>query len=116
MSTRIGVVRLKPDRKPGYEDAALHVWASTAGVELHSEPKLTLSPEEARDYAALLVAAAHRAEIASDCSIDHLTARIDLLQAALSEIEHTGGGWAGGRASAARVAYRELCEEQRKST
>lgn len=63
MSTRIGWIRPKPGpMKPGHEDAALHVWVSTAGVELHSEPKITLSPEEARDYAALLVAGAHRAE------------------------------------------------------
>lgn len=54
MSIRIGAVRLRHDT----DEAAVHVLASSAGVEIHSDPLMTLSPGEAREYAAFLVGGA----------------------------------------------------------
>ena len=59
MSVRIGEVN--PDL--GKENrATVHVKASRAGVELHSDPLITLEPTQARNYAALLVRAADEVE------------------------------------------------------
>lgn len=58
MSVRIGEV------KPGIEStkAAVHVHASRGGIELHSDPRVTLDPVEARNFAALLVRASDEVE------------------------------------------------------
>lgn len=55
MSVRIGDVVL-------VEDAVTHVAASTAGVEVRTEPRITYDPISARNYAALLVRAADECE------------------------------------------------------
>lgn len=57
MSMRIGDVRPETISK-----AAAHVWASRAGVELHTDPEVTLDPGEARNFAALLVRGADEVE------------------------------------------------------
>jgi hypothetical protein len=57
MSVRIGEV--SPDNPV---QAAVHVHASRAGVELHADSEITLQPIEARNYAALLVRAADEVE------------------------------------------------------
>ena len=65
MSARIGEVnpRVIPDAiTDGRIAADAFVHASRAGVELHSEPNLTLDPIQARNYAALLVRAADEVE------------------------------------------------------
>ena len=59
MSVRIGDV--KPEN-PNPHRAAIHVHASRGGVELLSDPRVTLEPVEARNYAALLIRAADEAE------------------------------------------------------
>ena len=59
MSVRIGEVR--PEH-PNPLQAAIHVQASRAGVELLTSINLTLQPVEARNYAALLVRAADEVE------------------------------------------------------
>lgn len=56
MSVRIGEVN------PQGANADVHVWASRGGVELHTEPNLSLEPTQARNYAALLVRAADEVE------------------------------------------------------
>lgn len=65
MSVRIGEVnpRVIPDAiTDGKIAADVIVQASRAGVELHTEPKLTLDPIQARNYAALLVRGADEVE------------------------------------------------------
>ena len=59
MSVRIGEVR---PENPNPLQAAIHVHASRAGVELLTSLNLTLQPVEARNYAALLVRAADEVE------------------------------------------------------
>jgi hypothetical protein len=48
--------------QPHQADPAVHVHASRAGVELLSDPRITLEPIAARNYAALLVRAADEVE------------------------------------------------------
>jgi hypothetical protein len=65
MSVRIGEVnpRVIPDAiSDGKIAADAIVLASRAGVEVYAEPKLTLDPIPARNYAALLVRAADEVE------------------------------------------------------
>jgi len=69
MSVRIGEV--KPEH-PNPNSAAVHVQASRAGVELHSDPTMTLDPIEARNYAALLVRAADEVERMRVRGTDHV--------------------------------------------
>lgn len=57
MSVRIGEV-LDPTKA----QVVAHVGASTAGVEVNTEARLTFDPVEARNYAALLVRAADEVE------------------------------------------------------
>jgi len=58
MSARIGEV----PGLPISDDPAVHVHASRGGVELLSDPRVTLEPIAARNYAALLVRAADEVE------------------------------------------------------
>jgi hypothetical protein len=58
MSARIGEV----PGPPTSDDPAVHVHASRAGVELLSNPRITLEPIAARNYAALLVRGADEVE------------------------------------------------------
>jgi len=57
MSVRIGEV--SPEN---IAQAAVHVHASRAGVELHADPDVTLEPIQARNFAALLVRGADEVE------------------------------------------------------
>jgi hypothetical protein len=58
MSARIGEVPGPPYKA----DPAVHVSASRGGVELLSDPRITLEPIAARNYAALLVRGADEVE------------------------------------------------------
>jgi len=58
VSVRIG--EINPDPRP--VDADVHVAASRAGVEVLSNPRLTIEPAQARNYAALLVRGADEVE------------------------------------------------------
>lgn len=66
MSRLIGHVRVagtSDGKGGGVIQAAHHVAASVAGVELESDPKSTLEPHEARVYVALIEIAIEEAEV-----------------------------------------------------
>ncbi len=58
MSARIGEV----PGPPTSDNPAVYVHASRAGVELLSDPRITLEPIAARNYAALIVRGADEVE------------------------------------------------------
>jgi len=71
MSRSIGIINERL-AKPGYVAGDFIVNASTAGVELHSEKQVTLSPEKAREYAKLLNQAACAAELMRPTKVENV--------------------------------------------
>lgn len=62
MSVRIGEVNPRVTHGQVVITADVLVSASRAGVELHSDPQITLDPVQARNFAALLIRGADEVE------------------------------------------------------